>query len=57
MIGAVLIVVPAHDEELLLPADESLVDIDDVVGPAPVDDDEEDAPVGALEDIDLEIEE
>jgi len=45
------------DEELSLPADEALEDIDGIEV-APVDDDEdEDAPVGALEDIDLEIEE
>jgi DNA-directed RNA polymerase subunit beta len=44
---------------LVLPADETLEDIDDVVDavPAVAADDEEDAPVGALEDIDLEIEE
>jgi DNA-directed RNA polymerase subunit beta len=43
---------------LVLPADESLEDIDDVVDAVPAGpDDEEDAPVGALEDIDLEIEE
>ena len=46
--------------ELLLPADEALEDID-AIDVAPAGDDEEedapDAPVGALEDIDLEIEE
>jgi DNA-directed RNA polymerase subunit beta len=43
---------------LVLPADESLEDIDDIVDAVPAGpDDEEDAPVGALEDIDLEIEE
>ena len=44
--------------DLLLPVDETLEDIEvPVPDAAPVGDDEEDAPVGALEDIDLEIEE
>ena len=42
--------------ELLLPADEALEDID-AIDAAPAGDEDEDAPVGALEDIDLEIEE
>ena len=41
--------------ELMLPADESLEDIDAIDEPAAVDEDE-DAPVGALEDIDIELE-
>jgi DNA-directed RNA polymerase subunit beta len=44
--------------ELLLPADESLEDIDGIeVAPAAGGGEEEDAPVGALEDIDVELEE
>jgi len=46
------------DEELSLPADESLEDIDGIdAPPAEGDEEEEDAPVGALDEIDLEVEE
>jgi DNA-directed RNA polymerase subunit beta len=47
-----------EDGELVLPADEALGDIDGIdIEPAEEEEREEDAPVGALEDIDLEIEE